>query len=541
MAQGEYQRALSYYKQSLQRRKVGPHTIDSGGMGLGGANGSPSPPGYVAVTTYEEAELKYKEGKCYVELEDVPNAIRAMEAVPPSLRPLQLNLLLGKVHTSTGSKASAQRAYRDALKQEPTALEAIGPLVALGVGATELKQLISGGTGTGSNFALGWVSDLIDGMCSAQANDFTLAARAFGSLEAQFPSNLPCLLHLGKVHMSAGRLDDASYYFTKARISDTLNLDAMDDFALLIKMRHAEGDSSLLGEPTPPPPPDGSASSASQTACAAELNRLAHDLTSMHPVSRPEPWVTVALYQDAKGDPDKALSFVNKALTCAPRHTLAHALKGQLLLARGQPDQAIVSYFKAKELRRDLSAYKGLVEAYLAANKLREALIIAKEASSVLHASPGALTLLGQVLATPTTTSADKERAVTLFRRALSLDPTCVEATRSLALLHAAEKRWSEAAEVLNTSLRCHNANAFLHAQLADVLTSSGQHAEALAHYHTAMSLNPNHTSAQAGLERLEKLMRGAPDEASENGDEDDEDRSEEVSAEGSGNTSQYM
>ena len=511
-------------------------------MGLGGANGSPSSPGYVAVTTYKEAELKYKEGKCYVELEDVPNAIRAMEAVPPSLRPLQLNLLLGKVHTSTGSKASAQRAYRDALKQEPTALEAIGPLVALGVGASELKQLISGGTGSGSNVALGWVADYIDGLCSAQANDFTLAARAFGSLEAQFPSNLPCLLNLGKLHMSAGRLDDASYYFTKARISDTLNLDSMDDFALLIKQRHAEGDGSLLGEPAPvPPPPEGTNASASRAACAAELNRLAHDLTSVHPVTRPEPWVTVALYQDAKGDPDKALTFVNKALTCAPRHTLAHALKGQLLLARGQSDQAIVSYFKAKELRRDLSAYKGLVEAYLAANKLREALIIAKEASSVLHASPGALTLLGQVLATPATTAADKERAVTLFRRALSLDPTCVDATRSLALLHAAEKRWAEAADVLNASLRCHNASAFLHTQLADVLTSSGQHAEALAHYHTAMSLNPNYPNAQAGLDRLEKLMRGGAEEGSENGDEDDEDRSEDVSAEGSGGTSQYM
>ena len=112
------------------------------------SHSSPSSPslGFGGVGCLEEAELKYKEGRCYVECGDSSAAIRAMEATPPALRTLPLNLLLGQVHlsTGTGSKASALRAFRDAVRQEPTALEAVGPLVQMGVGAAELKELMGG-------------------------------------------------------------------------------------------------------------------------------------------------------------------------------------------------------------------------------------------------------------------------------------------------------------------------------------------------------------------------------------------------------------
>jgi hypothetical protein len=74
-----------------------------------------------------------------------------------------------------------------------------------------------------------------------------------------------------------------------------------------------------------------------------------------------------------RGDTAAALGHVEKALAVSKgRHTLAHCLKGDCLLALGRPDHAIVAYFKAKESRRDLRAYKGLVEAYLGAQKLKE-------------------------------------------------------------------------------------------------------------------------------------------------------------------------
>jgi hypothetical protein len=90
---GEYQRALSYYKQAMQRRKVGPHMMDVvnslpphgvGGRRSPGTRGSPnssnrrsgspqqvpSPLSFSAVSCPEEAMLKFKEGRCLVALED---------------------------------------------------------------------------------------------------------------------------------------------------------------------------------------------------------------------------------------------------------------------------------------------------------------------------------------------------------------------------------------------------------------------------------------------------------------------------------------
>ena len=124
-----------------------------------------------------------------------------------------------------------------------------------------------------------------------------------------------------------------------------------------------------------------------------------------------------------RNEKDKALSYIEKALQLGPRQVLAHTLRGDVLLALGKPEHAIVSFFKAKEFRRDLRSYRGIVDAYLAARKVKEALVTAKEANACLLNSAAAVTLLGKVLASPQTQAADKEHAKVRasFLRALLL------------------------------------------------------------------------------------------------------------------------
>ena len=50
-----------------------------------------------------------------------------------------------------------------------------------------------------------------------------------------------------------------------------------------------------------------------------ELNRLAHQLLSIDK-SRPEPWNTVAMYTDMKGQKARALQFVEKVGWCWQPH-----------------------------------------------------------------------------------------------------------------------------------------------------------------------------------------------------------------------------
>jgi anaphase-promoting complex subunit 7 len=63
-----------------------------------------------------------------------------------------------------------------------------------------------------------------------------------------------------------------------------------------------------------------------------------------------------------------------------------------------------------------------------------------------------------------------------------------------------------------------------LHARLAEVLVLAAKHSEALEHYNTALSLNPNSELAKKGLERLEKIIKGEdPDHEEEEEEEEEE------------------
>ncbi|KAH8045528.1 serine/threonine kinase [Aureococcus anophagefferens] len=154
-------------------------------------------------------------------------------------------------------------------------------------------------------------------------------------------------------------LVDAQYSFNKARVADNLNLDYMDHCAVLAKRRGQAND----------------------------LNRLAHDLASTNR-KRPEAWIAVALYAETRGETEKALGFVEKAIALDSRHVLAFQLRGELLLGMGKAEHAIVAYFQANNYAKDLASYKGLVAAYLSTRKYKEALCTAKEAVATLPTTP---------------------------------------------------------------------------------------------------------------------------------------------------------
>jgi|MDSY01.2.fsa_nt_gb tetratricopeptide (TPR) repeat protein len=123
-----------------------------------------------------------------------------------------------------------------------------------------------------------------------------------------------------------------------------------------------------------------------------------------------------------------------------------------------------------------------------------------------------------------------------LFTKALAMDPKHIDAAMALVDLHMANRRYDDCVALLQRCLQNHNQD-FLHTKLADVLTANGQHSDALAYYHTAMSLNPSNAQAKAGLDRLEKLMRGVDPDQDENSQGEEEltgDEAEAADASGS-------
>jgi len=238
----EYLRSLSYYKQATQRRKVGNNSDIVAGLN--------SLPSYSAITCSEESELKFKEARCHIALKDITKGIRSLEMIPSPLRSLAMNLALGSsyLQTGSGSTLNALEAYKQALRQDSFAIEAIDALVELGVNEDEIKRLSSQSASTP------WLEAYISGLTKQRECEYTGASSAWRKLDHAFPSNPTALLNLGTVHLAENRLDESQLCFKKARTRDPLNIDSMDQYACLM---HTLACSSGL---------------------ASELNRLAHDL-----------------------------------------------------------------------------------------------------------------------------------------------------------------------------------------------------------------------------------------------------------------------
>lgn len=115
-----------------------------------------------------------------------------------------------------------------------------------------------------------------------------------------------------------------------------------------------------------------------QKGAGPELTALAKRLMDQTGGTRPEAWVAMSLHADLRGDKERAVDFIDKALSVAPSHVLAYHVKGTLLLAQGREEAAAAAFVQASALRRDIYSCKGLVDAYLAQHKFKEALSAAK-------------------------------------------------------------------------------------------------------------------------------------------------------------------
>ena len=127
-----------------------------------------------------------------------------------------------------------------------------------------------------------------------------------------------------------------------------------------------------------------------------DLNRLTNELIAVDS-HRPEAWVAISLYCDLKGEKEKALTFIEKALTLSKRHVHAYHVKGNLLLQLNKPDAAVRSHFKGYALKVDIQAFKGIIESNLKIPKVRDALTSAKEGMKLFPNNPQAISLLGKV------------------------------------------------------------------------------------------------------------------------------------------------
>eukprot|EP00590_Aulacoseira_subarctica_P001792 CAMPEP_0172428916 /NCGR_PEP_ID=MMETSP1064-20121228/48284_1 /TAXON_ID=202472 /ORGANISM="Aulacoseira subarctica , Strain CCAP 1002/5" /LENGTH=467 /DNA_ID=CAMNT_0013173971 /DNA_START=82 /DNA_END=1485 /DNA_ORIENTATION=- len=440
--------------------------------------------------------------------------VNPMTKIPQELRTFELSMEFATLCMIIDLEKEARDWYLDALRLNPYALEAIEMLIILGADPNVLQHAIQIGLKHKNQLQaddnteyiepLLPMQDIIMAQFHATCNQNPTALAKYRALAERFPNNIHLLSKIALLEFNLGEYTKSDQTFTQIRQLDPDCMDHMDEYAELLRRKRA----------------------------VVKLNQLSMDLLQIND-SRPEAWVCLALYHQLKSGTisgEQSLSFVDRALRLNPRYAYAHYIRGMLLLLEHTPEEAVLSFHCANKIKKTLSHYEGLVEAYLMEEKYKEAVCMAKEAMAIAPKDPRTFTLIGLALShSPATNRDGKEKAKRAFRKALLIDPNALRPMFALADIYMREKDFASCVELLTRAIEQQGNDRkeeqdMVHAKLADIFTAAENYTDALKHCHVALSMNPGNMVARRGLDRLEKLMRGVDPDVSGGANDDNSD-----------------
>ena len=491
LGKGEHRRAVHHYARALELNRLAP---PAGGQteaetpmgtrppGTPGPDGSPAAPAPVtpgataAMTTREtkpgetpatrsgtassgvvpgathldESAAKFKMGKCFAALGEWRFALAELETIPARARTLPVTLALAEAYKRTGYDRASLACYKECLRINPFAVEAVEALADAGVAPPEPPGKIAkrGDDKDAENaaedaFASDALRLLTRGRVALASGDAVTAASAYAALADTFPGDARVELARARAAAAAGDDDAAAAAFRRRRASDPRAAEGADEFAELLRRRADEGEEGLgsSGDSGDALFRDASSAhdahdehglggygvlsasyglgGATSRGASGELRALVSEALEAAP-ERPEAWCAAATYWAARGQLARALGYVDKALRLDDRRVGAHVARGHLCLRLRRPDDAVGSFRRAAALcasaaatsegagarplarpswsaRHDavLASRAGLVAGYLLQRRRKEALAAAKEALALAPGSAMARALVG--------------------------------------------------------------------------------------------------------------------------------------------------
>jgi anaphase-promoting complex subunit 7 len=448
---------------------------------------------YQMLYPYGESRYRFKEAQCLEKQGSLIEAAKVLEGIATKERTLPIHMMLGNLYLASSRKESASHSFLRALQLDPYVLEAVEALAVLGVDRAPILNAML----TNTDHVPEHIIDLVSAIVAFHRHQTQTSIQQFSKLHHSHPSHTYLLQRLAQLHLQMDDLVTAEDQFAQVWHIEPNAMDGMDQYAQIL----------------------------ASTDQLEELNQLVVHLLAVND-QRPEAWTSLALYHHARHDHEKALAFCEKALALDQRHALAHRLRGSILMADHRPEHAAVSFFRSNEIAPDVANYEGLVDAYLAANKFKEAIASAKEAISLAPRDPRAITLVGLALAEGSATSSSSvharsrsqglDKAKRTLHKALSHNPSALRPLFALVDIYVREQESSEAIRILQDALEGHSAAVSdLYRQdhilykMGELYAHQQEWKEAIAAFHQALGINPGLTEAQQALDRVEKILRG--------------------------------
>ncbi|KAJ3126189.1 Anaphase-promoting complex subunit 7 [Nowakowskiella sp. JEL0407] len=432
-----------------------------------------------------EFELVEKYAKLAIELHEFADAKTKLQSIRPNRRPLKLTKLLADVFEQLEAIKDVKNCHTMILRIQPCAIESASTLIKYGQPLDDVLSLIEQGQYNS------WMKNYLIGQSLEREYKYSKAQSQYNILSKWFspPHDYQMKLRIAHCQYTTGDLVAARSLYSHVRETDPYIVDHMDNYAELLQLN---GKTILL-------------------------NRLAMELMQVTE-NRAESWLALATYCETKGETEKALGFIEKAIYLNPRYANAHCMKGSLFLKMRRND-AVAAYRNAYMWSKDLKVLEGLVKAYLEAENNKEALLIANEARKLMPKDMRTLILQGRVWVKEPGSSVQAKR---LFKQVLEQDPNCFEAIELLTDLHIRRGEFDDAIKLLqNYTIK--NVSEVLHTLLGNVYLQKNDGENAVKHFNAALCIRPDYVPASEGLKRVTEMMEIRKNELEPEYDDDED------------------
>ena len=414
--------------------------------------------------------------------------------------PLKYHLLKAKAHQALGHTQKAMRAYEFVFKNDSSYLECVPQLISLSpVGGQRAREIFT--RHCEKNSLGGLVEDMlvggsanyrktihcwIDAMEGLERNSVRQASPHVTKLMKDRPKQPEVLIMKARWDGLRGKPDKAMEAYEMVVKMDNKRVTNMEKYAAALR-------DAREGE---------------------KLRILAQRLFEINENSC-ESWIASAMASDLSKEKEKALSFAQKARDLNPRNQVALVTLGECAMKVKKTDVAIACFRGANEVKPSLKSYHGLVKAYSAAGRRKEAIESAQAATELNTHSAFAASLLGDA---HKRVSGDigLKRTKDAFAKALQMDPSLLRAAFGLADACMRDNNDVERAKfVIKNILEKHppkdaQSKVMLHVKYATILVEMNERAEAVQHFQSALGIEPNNARAKSGLESCEKALRAA-------------------------------
>lgn len=207
-----------------------------------------------------------------------------------------------------------------------------------------------------------------------------------------------------------------------------------------------------------------------------------------------------------KGQLDDAIKYYRKAVELRPGYAQAQSNLGNLLLRKGQTDEALSHLEKALKFAE---GFNNVASGYMQKGKIEEAITYYQRAIEIDPNYAEAHNNLGVALLQ----NGRIEEAITHYQEAIHLKPNSAEFQCNLGNAWTRKNAWTDAIAAYQAAIQAKPDYAKAHNNLGATLEMIGKNDDALAQFDQALQINRNYPEAHYNFGRISAKL-GRNDDA---------------------------